>query len=119
MGGKMPKLILLCAAVIVLSLVQPASAQAIFDAGAWTEFYTYEVPDQDNSQIRSLQGVRLRGRNIGVPGLGFFFRGRVASDLSEKLATDSDFRSQHKRFQTRVYDGKERLAAFKECCFCQ
>lgn len=88
----MSKLISVCVAVAVLCLATPALPQTVFDAGAWTEFYTYKVPNQDNQQIRSLQGLRLRASNVGTPGLSFFLRGRVLSDLSEKLATDPDFR---------------------------
>src|SRR4030067_2123962 len=91
-GGKMSKLIKVSVAAAVLCLAKPAFPQTIFDAGAWTEFYTFKVPDQDNQQVRSLQGLRLRASNVGTPGLSFFLRGRVLSDLSEKLASDPDFR---------------------------
>ncbi|OGC92524.1 MAG: hypothetical protein A2W25_07460 [candidate division Zixibacteria bacterium RBG_16_53_22] len=88
----MSKLIKVSVAAAVLCLAKPAFPQTIFDAGAWTEFYTFKVPDQDNQQVRSLQGLRLRASNVGTPGLSFFLRGRVLSDLSEKLASDPDFR---------------------------
>ncbi len=88
----MPKWILFCIAAIILCLARPAVAQTVVDAGAWTEFYTYKVLNQDDTQIRSLQGLRFGAKNIGIPGLGFFIRGRVASDISHKLASDPDFR---------------------------
>jgi hypothetical protein len=70
-----------------------AMSQPSIDAGAWTEFYVYKVQQPaDETQARSLQGARLRIRNAFVPGLSIFFRGRVASDISNKLATDPDFR---------------------------
>jgi hypothetical protein len=76
----------------VLLSAGPALPQSHIDAGAWTEFYGYEVPNQDKAQIRSLQGLRFKATDVFKPGLTFFFRGRVASDLERKFATDPDFR---------------------------
>jgi len=88
----MIRLMALFLAVGFIFPCKSALPRAIFEAGAWTEFYTYEIPNQDDSQIRSLQGLRLRGKNIGAPGLSFFMRGRAISDISKKLPTDPDFR---------------------------
>jgi hypothetical protein len=91
-GGIMRKVILLCFLAVLFCLIQTAFTQTLIDAGAWTEFYGYKVPQQDDPRIRSLQGLRFRVKNALTPGFGFFFRGRAASDLSNKLSSDPDFR---------------------------
>jgi hypothetical protein len=91
----MRRIIPLYVIISVLVFAQPVVSQTRFDFGVWTEFYTYKVPlpnDDDQTQIRSLQGMRFRVGDAFVPGLNFFFRGRVASDLSNKFVTDPDFR---------------------------
>ena len=72
----------------------PLLAEAtVVDGSVWTEFYAYKdkIP-VTQSHIRSLQGLRIGTTDAFIPGLSFFVNGRVASDLSHKLPTDSDFR---------------------------
>ena len=66
---------------------------SVIDADFHTEFYSYKLQlPEEQSHLRSLQGMRLGVYDAFIPGLSFFIRGRVASDLSNKFGTDPDFR---------------------------
>jgi len=78
---------------IVLWLAAVPSLAAVIDGGAWAEFYSYKSRfPQTQSQLCSLEGLRLGVRDAFIPGLSIFARGRVASDLSHKYASDPDLR---------------------------
>jgi hypothetical protein len=85
------------ATVFVLTLFLTLSAGAllasVIDADFHTEFYSYKLQlPEEQSHLRSLQGMRLGVHDAFVPGLSLFIRGRVASDISKKFDTDPDFR---------------------------
>lgn len=86
------KIKLACISATVLLMPGMANSTSI-DAGLWTEFYSYkqQLP-VEQSQLRSLQGMRLGVRDAFVPGLSMFVRGRVANDLSNDLPQDTDLR---------------------------
>ncbi len=79
-------------ALCLFSWLAPVSAQTI-RGNIYSEFYSYQtkLPERQN-YVRSLQGVRLDIRDALVPGLSFYVRGRMASDILSKLGTDPDFR---------------------------
>jgi hypothetical protein len=59
----------------------------------FTEFYSYRVKlPEDDSQLRSQQGLRLNVRDALTPGLSIFVRGRMASDILNKLENDPEYR---------------------------
>ncbi len=78
---------------ILVWLAAVPSLAAVIDAGAWAELYSYKIKlPQTQSQLRSLEGLRLGVRDAFIPGLSLFVRGRVASDLQHKFASDPDLR---------------------------
>lgn len=79
-------------AALIIGLSGIASA-AVINGNLYTEFYSYEtrVPDTV-SHLRSLQGIRLNGSDLLIPGLSAYFNSRVASDISNQLSTDPDYR---------------------------
>ena len=92
-GGIMQKTISVFV-IVMLGLFSAVTAfGSIINANLYTEFNGYKVKlPQEESHIRSFQGMRLSVRDAFIPGLSVFVRGRIASDLSEKLSTDPDFR---------------------------
>ncbi len=69
------------------------SAATVVNGNFYTEFYSYRVKlPEDQSRLRSQQGFRLNVRDALTPGLSFYVRGRMASDISNKLTNDPDYR---------------------------
>ena len=69
------------------------SSATTINGNLYTEFYSYEsrIPDTI-SHLRSLQGYRLNIHDAFFPGISIFANGRISSDISNKLATDPDYR---------------------------
>ncbi|MEE8417189.1 MAG: hypothetical protein V3S06_00855 [candidate division Zixibacteria bacterium] len=69
------------------------SEASVVSGNFYTEFYSYRVKlPEDETQIRSLQGLRLNVKDALIPGLSFYARGRLASDISNKLTDDPNLR---------------------------
>lgn len=83
---------LIIAGAFVVAFWSPSTATVV-TGNFYTEFYSYRVKlSDDQSQLRSLQGLRLNARDALVPGLSFYVRGRIASDILNKLPDDPDYR---------------------------
>ncbi len=77
----------------IASVAWSPSEASVVSGNFYTEFYSYRVKlPEDETQIRSLQGLRLNVKDALIPGLSFYARGRLASDISSKLANDPDYR---------------------------
>ncbi len=89
----MRKIILLFLMGAYIGAFTSTSAATAFNGNLYTEFYSYKTESpEEQSHLRSLQGFRLSVKDVFAPGLSFFGRGRLASDIADKLGTDPDFR---------------------------
>lgn len=77
----------------IIGAARSPSAATVVSGNFFAEFYSYRVKlPEDESQLRSQQGLSLNVRDALTPGLSIFARGRMASDILNKLANDPDFR---------------------------
>ncbi len=92
-GGTLKKTITLVMIGVIVGVAWSPSAASVVSGNFYTEFYSYRVKlPEDELQLRSQQGLRLNVRDAMTPGLSFYVRGRIASDISNKLTNDPDFR---------------------------
>ena len=92
-GGTLRKTITLVMIGVIVGVAWSPSAASVVSGNFYTEFYSYRVKLPENElQLRSQQGLRLNVRDALTPGLSIFVRGRIASDISNKLTNDPEFR---------------------------
>lgn len=107
----MRKTITLIMIGVFVSAAWAPSAATVVSGNLFTEFYSYRVRlPEDESQIRSQQGLRLDIKDALTPGLSFYVRGRIASDISNKLTNDPEFRVYGAYLQ---YTCKRKIASFR------
>lgn len=89
----MRKTVTLMMVVAIVGAAWSPLTATVVNGNFYTEFYSYRVKlPEDQSQLRSLQGLRLNVKDALTPGLSLYVRGRIASDISNKLANDPDYR---------------------------
>lgn len=78
---------------IALIMSNPMTRATVISGNFYTEFYSYEskIPEA-NSHLRSLQGFRFNVKDVFKPGFTAYVNGRLASDISNKLSNDPDYR---------------------------
>ena len=92
-GGTLRKTITLIMIGAIVGVAWSPSAASVVSGNFYTEFYSYRVKLlEDELQLRSQQGLRLNVKDALTPGLSFYVRGRIASDISNKLTNDPEFR---------------------------
>lgn len=79
--------------VAIFCVFTPIASATVINGNIYSEFYSFKTEDPESqSHLRSLQGFRFNVKDALTPGLSFFGRGRFATDISNELGTDPDFR---------------------------
>lgn len=106
---------ILCGAGTAIILLAGTAAATDIAGNLYSEFYAYEtrVPDTV-SHLRSLQGFRFDVRDAFYQGFSLYVNGRVASDISNKLSNDPDYRVYGAYAQYQPASGKFMVRAGRQ-----